>query len=132
MANLDTMVARDDDEEYYSFTETETENEVGLQLVPLEEQVAAVMISSDDEPHSDSSTGDNTAEEESKGPTAMTARAYQLEMFEKSLKQNIIVTVGINFSAIPLPLGIVEFWLETHSDTLPRWILEAEKHKCMH
>jgi hypothetical protein len=35
----------------------------------------------------------STPEEESPTPVTMTARAYQLEMLEESLKQNIIVAV---------------------------------------
>lgn len=37
--------------------------------------------------------GNGTTEEEPPGPVAMAARAYQLEMLEESLKQNIIVAV---------------------------------------
>ncbi|KAK0613764.1 hypothetical protein B0T14DRAFT_437452 [Immersiella caudata] len=84
----------EDDEEYYSCTETEPEDELGLQQVSLEEQIAALAAESNhDEPRAESSAGDSTAEEESTGPSTMTARAYQLEMFEMSLKQNIIVTM---------------------------------------
>ncbi|KAK4454948.1 dicer-like protein 2 [Podospora aff. communis PSN243] len=93
MANPDTVVVggEDDEEEHCSFAETETEDELGLQQV-LEDQVGGDGISNDDSQY-DSSTGDNTPEEGPKGLTAMIARAYQLEMFEKSLEQNIIVTM---------------------------------------
>jgi len=45
------------------------------------------------------------------GPPGERARAYQMEMFEESLKRNIVVTVGKRFSFFPLSLLVVyEVW----------------------
>jgi len=44
-------------------------------------------------------SGQSTPAEGLRGPTTMMARAYQQEMFEESLKRNIIVTVCSNFQA---------------------------------
>ena len=41
----------------------------------------------------DDSRGADSSSDESEEPKKMSARAYQLEMLEESLKQNIIVTV---------------------------------------
>ncbi len=53
--------------------------------------------------------------------SATQPRAYQLELFEESMKRNIIVTVRIeNAGSIS-----IEF-----SDVVPRWIQAVVRHKC--
>jgi hypothetical protein len=52
----------------------------------------------------------------------MSSRAYQLEMLDRSLKQNVIVVVR---------LQPAQRWLEAPLLTeQPRWTLEAAKLKC--
>lgn len=68
----------------------------------------------------DSEDGEQHSSAESEQPAKMASRAYQLEMFEESLKQNIIVTVR---------------WLETFKARAwltpsTRWTLEAVKLRC--
>lgn len=50
-------------------------------------------ILDDEDPASRDSLRGNTPDEEPPAAVTMTARAYQLEMLEESLKQNIIVAV---------------------------------------
>lgn len=65
---------------------------------------------------SDSATGKARADGEE--PEIMDSRAYQLEMLDKSLKQNVIVAVGDS--------SFSKFYLLT----LGRWTLAAERHRC--
>ncbi|KAL2136672.1 hypothetical protein VTI74DRAFT_2404 [Chaetomium olivicolor] len=55
------------------------------------DELDAILSSSDDTSQGDG--GSDSAEDERPTPVTMTARAYQLEMLEESLKQNIIVVM---------------------------------------
>lgn len=52
-------------------------------------------------------------------------RAYQQEMFEESLRQNIIVVVGIHPCARLRRILVIDFGLS-------RWIPAVERRRCTH
>ncbi|KAJ4307182.1 Dicer-like protein 2 [Collariella sp. IMI 366227] len=68
-----------------------SEQDDELSARPLEE-LDSILSSSDGSTQDDSNSG--STEEELPTPVTMTARAYQLEMLEESLKQNIIVAIA--------------------------------------
>lgn len=91
MADPDTKMTIDGEEEYGdSSSESETESqqdelqEVTPPVLPVTQRPPELL------------SGWSTPTEGPHGPTTMMARAYQQEMFEESLKQNIIVTVCPN------------------------------------
>lgn len=77
-------------------------------------------------------SGLSTPSEETQHPPTMalpSARAYQLEMLEESLKQNVIVAVSR--SDLHLPPWVLLFTRRnTHTYTPPRWTPEAAKPEC--
>jgi len=87
MANAPDDMEMDEEEVYFSFSESESDTEAG----PFKP-----MLPADENPPVETDSGNNTPKEELPGPATMTARAYQREMFEESLKKNIIVTVHMN------------------------------------
>jgi len=92
MANAPDDMEMDEEEVYFSFSESESDTEAG----PFKPTLPAVANSADENPPVETDSGNNTPKEELPGPATMTARAYQREMFEESLKKNIIVTVHMN------------------------------------
>src|SRR4051812_20682014 len=85
--HMDVCMGDDDDDEFYSFSESETEDDPQVSgYMPLEppEQPAA-------SPTPD--MGSNAPNKDVSRTEILTARAYQHEMFEESLKRNIILTV---------------------------------------
>lgn len=82
-------MASNNSPEFNSDSEEESHEEVTIIDIgsELHSNDSGVSLSSDQEDESAFS-------KQMQGPRAMAARAYQLEMLEESLKQNIIVAVG--------------------------------------